>query len=35
VIVGPRRPEQLRPALEALDLRLDPSEREELAGLFE
>jgi aryl-alcohol dehydrogenase-like predicted oxidoreductase len=35
VIVGPRRPEQLRPALEALDLQLDPSEREELAGLFE
>jgi aryl-alcohol dehydrogenase-like predicted oxidoreductase len=35
VIVGPRRPEQLRPALEALDLRLDPSEREELAALFE
>jgi aryl-alcohol dehydrogenase-like predicted oxidoreductase len=35
VIVGPRRPEQLRPALEALDLQLDPAEREELAGLFE
>jgi aryl-alcohol dehydrogenase-like predicted oxidoreductase len=35
VIVGPRRPEQLRPALEALELQLDPSEREELAGLFE
>jgi aryl-alcohol dehydrogenase-like predicted oxidoreductase len=35
VIVGPRRPEQLRPALEALDLQLDPSEREELADLFE
>jgi 1-deoxyxylulose-5-phosphate synthase len=35
VIVGPRRPEQLRPALEALDLQLSPSEREELAGPFE
>jgi 1-deoxyxylulose-5-phosphate synthase len=35
VIVGPRRPEQLRPALEALDLQLSPSEREELTGLFE
>ena len=35
VIVGPRRAEQLRPALEALDLQLSPSEREELAALFE
>ena len=35
VIVGPRRPEQLRPAFEALDLQLSPAEREELAALFE
>ncbi len=35
VIVGPRRPEQLRPALEALDLQLSPTEREELAARFE
>ena len=35
VIVGPRRPEQLRPALEALDLQLSPSERDQLAALFE
>ena len=35
VIVGPRRPEQLQPALQALDLQLSPSEREELATLFE
>jgi aryl-alcohol dehydrogenase-like predicted oxidoreductase len=34
VIVGPRRPDQLRPALEALDLDLSPSEREQLAALF-
>jgi aryl-alcohol dehydrogenase-like predicted oxidoreductase len=34
VIVGPRRPEQLRPALEALDLELSPSERDQLAALF-
>ena len=34
VVVGPRRPEQLRPALEALDLQLSPSEREQLAALF-
>jgi aryl-alcohol dehydrogenase-like predicted oxidoreductase len=34
VIVGPRRPEQLRPALDALDLQLSPSEREQLAALF-
>jgi 1-deoxyxylulose-5-phosphate synthase len=35
VIVGPRRAEQLRPALEALDLQLSPSERDQLAALFE
>ena len=34
VIVGPRRPDQLRPALDALDLPLSPSEREQLAALF-
>jgi aryl-alcohol dehydrogenase-like predicted oxidoreductase len=34
VIVGPRRPEQLRPALEALDLQLSPPEREQLAAFF-
>ena len=34
VVVGPRRPEQLRPALEALDLQLSPTEREQLATLF-
>jgi aryl-alcohol dehydrogenase-like predicted oxidoreductase len=34
VVVGPRRPEQLRPALEALDLQLSQSERERLAALF-
>jgi aryl-alcohol dehydrogenase-like predicted oxidoreductase len=34
VIVGPRRPEHLRPALEALDLRLSPPERDQLAAFF-
>jgi aryl-alcohol dehydrogenase-like predicted oxidoreductase len=36
VIVGPRRPDQLRPALEALELELElsPQEREQLAALF-
>jgi aryl-alcohol dehydrogenase-like predicted oxidoreductase len=34
VVVGPRRPEHLEPALRALDLRLPPSERDELAALF-
>jgi aryl-alcohol dehydrogenase-like predicted oxidoreductase len=34
VIVGPRRPDQLRPALEALELELLPQEREQLAALF-
>ena len=34
VLVGPRRPEQLRPALEALDLQLSAPEREQLAALF-
>jgi aryl-alcohol dehydrogenase-like predicted oxidoreductase len=34
VVVGPRRPEQLEPALAALELRLSPQERDELAELF-
>jgi aryl-alcohol dehydrogenase-like predicted oxidoreductase len=33
-VVGPRRPEQLEPALAALELRLSPQERDALAGLF-
>jgi aryl-alcohol dehydrogenase-like predicted oxidoreductase len=35
VLVAPRRPEQLEPALAALDLRLSLQERDELAKLFE
>ncbi len=35
VITGPRRPEHLEPAVAALDVRLSPSERNELAALFE
>jgi aryl-alcohol dehydrogenase-like predicted oxidoreductase len=34
VVVGPRRAEQLEPALGAVDLRLAPAERDELAELF-
>lgn len=34
VLVGPRRPEQLRPALDALELDLSLPEREQLAALF-
>jgi NDP-hexose 2,3-enoyl reductase len=34
VVVGPRRPEHLEPALAALELPLAPSERDELAELF-
>ena len=34
VIVGPRRPEHLEPAVRALELELAAGEREELAGLF-
>jgi aryl-alcohol dehydrogenase-like predicted oxidoreductase len=34
VVVGPRRPEHLEPALAALELRLEPAERDELAELF-
>ena len=34
VVVGPRRPDQLRPALDALSLDLSPPEHEQLAALF-
>jgi aryl-alcohol dehydrogenase-like predicted oxidoreductase len=34
VIVGPRRPEQLEPALAAADLHLSEQDRDELAELF-
>jgi aryl-alcohol dehydrogenase-like predicted oxidoreductase len=34
VVVGPRRPEQLDPALEALALGLSPVERDEIGALF-
>ena len=34
VVIGPRRPEQLRPALDALELDLSPPEHERLAALF-
>ena len=34
VVIGPRRPEQLRPALDALELRLSPPEHERLAMMF-
>jgi aryl-alcohol dehydrogenase-like predicted oxidoreductase len=34
LVVGPRNPKQLDPALEGLALRLSPAEREELAELF-
>jgi aryl-alcohol dehydrogenase-like predicted oxidoreductase len=34
VVVGPRRPDQLRPALEALELELSPQERTQLTALF-
>jgi aryl-alcohol dehydrogenase-like predicted oxidoreductase len=34
VVVGPRRPEHLQPALEALELRLSPPEHEALGRLF-
>ncbi len=34
VVVGPRRPEHLEPAIRALELELDEAERTELAGLF-
>ncbi len=34
VVIGPRRPDQLRPALEALTLDLSPPERDTLTELF-
>ena len=34
VVVGPRRPEQLRPALDALELRLSPPEHETISRVF-
>jgi aryl-alcohol dehydrogenase-like predicted oxidoreductase len=34
VVIGPRRPEHLAPALEALELRLSPVELETIAELF-
>ena len=34
VVIGPRRPDHLRPALEALQLDLSPPEHEQLAALF-
>ena len=34
VVIGPRRPDQLKPALEALRLELSPPEHEQLAALF-
>jgi aryl-alcohol dehydrogenase-like predicted oxidoreductase len=34
IVVGPRRPEHLEPALRALEVRLSPAERDQLGGLF-
>lgn len=34
VVLGPRRPEHLEPALEALQLELSPAERDEVGALF-
>jgi len=34
IVIGPRRAEQLRPALDALELRLSPVERGTLSALF-
>jgi aryl-alcohol dehydrogenase-like predicted oxidoreductase len=34
VIVGPRRPDQLEPAVRALDVQLSEAEEDELAALF-
>ena len=34
VVIGPRRPKHLEPALAAVELRLSDDEREELAELF-
>jgi aryl-alcohol dehydrogenase-like predicted oxidoreductase len=35
VNVGPRRPDQLEPAMRALDVQLSPAEEDELAALFD
>jgi aryl-alcohol dehydrogenase-like predicted oxidoreductase len=35
IVVGPRRPEHLKPALRALELDLTPAERDDLAAFFE
>lgn len=35
VVVGPRRPEHLEPARQALELELTPAERDELAAFFD
>ena len=34
VVIGPRRPEQLQPAVDALELDLSPPERESMGALF-
>lgn len=34
VVIGPRRPEQLQPALDALELDLSPSDHETIGALF-
>jgi aryl-alcohol dehydrogenase (NADP+) len=34
IVVGPRRPEHLEPALAALELHLDAAERDEISALF-
>ena len=34
VVIGPRRPDQLRPPSSALELDLSPPEHEQLAALF-
>jgi aryl-alcohol dehydrogenase-like predicted oxidoreductase len=34
IVVGPRRPEHLEPALRALELELSAAERDELGSLF-
>jgi aryl-alcohol dehydrogenase-like predicted oxidoreductase len=34
VVIGPRRPAQLQPALAALEQPLTPTERDDLSGLF-
>jgi aryl-alcohol dehydrogenase-like predicted oxidoreductase len=34
IVVGPRRADHLQPALDALGLRLDAAERDEISALF-